>query len=71
MVCYYGIYAKHHKQEKNLRTCLFAEKQHYLSKLLDWRNSIILSFGYDPPQMFGVWHFYVGFRGLPQKNCTI
>ena len=21
--------------------------------------------------MSGVWHFYVGFRSLPQKNCTI
>ena len=48
MVRYYGIYAKHHKQEKNLRQCLSPQKLRYLSSLLDWRNSIILTFGYDP-----------------------
>ena len=48
MVRYYGIYAKHHKQEKNLRKCLSPQKQQYLSRLLDWRNSILLTFGYDP-----------------------
>lgn len=48
MVRYYGIYAKHHKQEKNLRKCLSLQKQRYLSRLLDWRNSILLAFGYDP-----------------------
>lgn len=48
MVRYYGIYAKHHKQEKNLRKCMSSQKQRYLSRLLDWRNSILLAFGYDP-----------------------
>ena len=48
MVRYYGIYAKHHKQGKNLRKCLSPQKQRYLSRLLDWRNSILLAFGYDP-----------------------
>lgn len=48
MVRYYGIYAKHHKQEKNLRKCLSPQKRQYLSRLLDWRNSILLTFGYDP-----------------------
>ncbi|XBX10464.1 transposase [Enterocloster clostridioformis] len=48
MVRYYGIYAKHHKQEKNLRKCLSPQKRQYLSRLLDWRNSILLAFGYDP-----------------------
>ncbi|WP_328285423.1 transposase [Enterocloster clostridioformis] len=48
MVRYYGIYAKHHKQEKNLRKCLSHQKRQYLSRLLDWRNSILLTFGYDP-----------------------
>ena len=47
MVRYYGIYAKHHKQGKNLRKCLSPQKQRYLSRLLDWRNSILLAFGYD------------------------
>ena len=45
---YYGIYAKHHKQEKNLRKCLSPEKRKFLSQHLDWRNSILLTIGYDP-----------------------
>lgn len=48
MLRYYGIYAKHHKQEKNLRKCLSNEKRKFFRSLLDWRNSILLSFGYDP-----------------------
>ena len=44
----YGIYAKHHKQEKNLRKCISAEKQCFLRSVQDWRQSILLSFGYDP-----------------------
>ncbi|MDR1771827.1 MAG: IS91 family transposase, partial [Hungatella sp.] len=32
----------------NLRKCLSEQKKRFLSTLLDWRNSIILSFGYDP-----------------------
>ena len=48
MLRYYGIYAKHHKQEKNLRKCISAEKQRFLRSVQDWRQSILLSFGYDP-----------------------
>ena len=48
MLRYYGIYAKHHKQEKKLRKCISAEKQHFLRSIQDWRQSILLSFGYDP-----------------------
>ena len=48
MLRYYGIYAKHHKQEKNLRKCISAEKQRFLRSIQDWRQSILLSFGYDP-----------------------
>ena len=48
MLRYYGIYAKHHRQEKKLRKCLSLEKRNFLRSLLDWRNSILLSFGYDP-----------------------
>ena len=48
MLCYYGIYAKHHKQEKKLRKCISPEKRVFLFRHLDWRNSILLSFGYDP-----------------------
>ena len=48
MLRYYGLYAKHHKQEKVLFRCLSNEKRKFLSSLQDWRNSILLSFGYDP-----------------------
>ena len=54
MLRYYGIYAKHHKQEKNLRKCFSNEKRNFLSSLLDWRNSILLSFGYDPLKCLSV-----------------
>ena len=48
MLRYYGIYAKHHKQEKKLRKCISAEKQRFLRSIQNWRQSILLSFGYDP-----------------------
>ena len=48
MLRYYGLYAKHHAQEKKLFHCLSNEKRKFLSSLQDWRNSILLSFGYDP-----------------------
>ena len=48
MLRYYGIYAKHHKQEKKLHKCISAEKKRFIHSLLDWRHSILLSFGYDP-----------------------
>ena len=48
MLRYYGIYAKHHKQEKKLRKCVSAEKQRFIRSIQDWRQSILLSFGYDP-----------------------
>ena len=48
MLRYYGLYAKHHKQEKKLWKCLSNEKRRFLASIQDWRNSILLSFGYDP-----------------------
>lgn len=48
MLRYYGIYAKHHKQEKKLRRCISSQKLEFLRSLQDWRNSILLTFGYDP-----------------------
>ena len=45
---YYGLYAKHHKQEKKLRKCISTEKLKFLRQTLEWRQSILLSFGYDP-----------------------
>lgn len=48
MLRYYGLYAKHHKQEKVLRHCISKEKQKFFRSTLYWRESILLSFGYDP-----------------------
>ena len=48
MLRYYGLYAKHHKQEKNLRRSISKEKRRFLLRHSDWRSSILLSFGYDP-----------------------
>lgn len=48
MLRYYGLYAKHHKQEKKLWKYLSTEKRRFLASIQDWRNSILLSFGYDP-----------------------
>ena len=48
MLRYYGIYAKHHKQERKLRRCISSKKLEFLRSLQDWRNSILLTFGYDP-----------------------
>lgn len=48
MLRYYGLYAKHHKQESKLRRCISTEKKKFLRSTMDWRTSIMLTFGYDP-----------------------
>ena len=48
MLRYYGIYAKHHKQESKLHKCISSEKHRYLCKFYNWQNMILLTFGYDP-----------------------
>ncbi len=48
MLRYYGIYAKHHKQESKLRKSISEQKKKFLKRTLDWRTSIVLTFGYDP-----------------------
>ncbi len=48
MLRYYGIYARKHKQESKLYKCISSQKRKYFRHLLDWRQSILLSFGYDP-----------------------
>lgn len=35
MLRHYGIYAKHHKQEKKLRKCISAKKQRFLRSIQD------------------------------------
>ena len=48
MLRYYGIYARQHKQSPKLFRCMSSEKKAFLRRHMDWRNSILLSFGYDP-----------------------
>ena len=48
MLRYYGLYAKHHKQESKLHKCISSEKRRYLCKFYNWQNMILLTFGYDP-----------------------
>ena len=48
IIRYYELYAKHHKQEKNLWRSISKEKRRFLLRHSDWRSSILLSFGYDP-----------------------
>lgn len=48
MLRYYGLYAKHHRHEKLLRRCISIEKKRFLKWHLNWRESILLTFGYDP-----------------------
>lgn len=48
MLRYYGIYAKHHRQERTLRRAISQQKKNFLKRTLDWRTSILLTFGYDP-----------------------
>ena len=50
MLRYYGIYAKHHPQEKRLRKAVSPEKHRFFLRHSDWRNMILLSFGMDPLQ---------------------
>lgn len=45
MLRYYGIYAKHHKQEKKLRKCLSPEKR-------DRKASVIQNFPVPLPLLF-------------------
>lgn len=71
MLRYYGIYAKHHKQETKLFKCISIQKRKFLGSLQDWRHSIFFSFGYDPSLLSEMRYFYVGFRSILQKNCTV
>ena len=48
MLRYYGIYAKHHKQEQKLYKCISSEKKRFILRHMNWQNLIFLTFGYDP-----------------------
>ena len=48
MTRYGGLYARHREIDKKLRPAISHEKRHLLKSFNEWRNAIILSFGYDP-----------------------
>lgn len=48
MIRYYGIYARHRESDKQLRRAISKEKHKILLSFNRWRESLILSFGYDP-----------------------
>ena len=48
MIRYYGIYARHRESDKHLFKAIPKEKHKLLLSLNSWRESIAISFGYDP-----------------------
>ena len=48
MVRYYGIYARHRKSDEGLIRAIHPSKHSFFLSLNRWRDSIALSFGYDP-----------------------
>ncbi|WP_066715142.1 IS91 family transposase [Clostridium sp. Marseille-P299] len=48
MIRYYGIYARHRKEDSKLRRAISKEKQRIFLSFNRWRDSILASFGYDP-----------------------
>jgi hypothetical protein len=50
MIRYYGIYSRHREIDKNLRRQRTSEQRRIFTSFTRWRESILLSFGYDPLQ---------------------
>lgn len=50
MIRYYGIYARHRESDKHLFKAIPKEKHKLLLSLNRWRESMAISFGYDPLQ---------------------
>jgi len=50
MIRYYGIYSRHRDIDKNLRRQRTSEQRRIFTSFNRWRESILLSFGYDPLQ---------------------
>ena len=48
MIRYYGIYAKHHINEKHFIMKISYNKRKVIKSLDYWQYSIMLSFGYNP-----------------------
>lgn len=48
MIRYYGIYARHRKEDDRLYRAISKQQKPVYLKMITWRNSILFSFGYDP-----------------------
>lgn len=48
MTRYYGLYARHREIDKHLRLAVSKSKRMIIQSFTQWRNDILLSFGYDP-----------------------
>ena len=48
MIRYYGLYARHRESDKKLRRAISREAHRLFLSFNRWRDSILLSFGYDP-----------------------
>ncbi len=48
MIRYYGLYSRHREIDRNLYKMRSQEKQRIYESFNKWRQSILLSFGYDP-----------------------
>lgn len=65
--CHYGVYAKHHKQEKKKLLCKRISAKNNVSCVLFRIGSTSILLSSDATLLlFRMWYFYVGFS-LPQK----
>ena len=48
MTRYYGLYARHREKDRTLHKAVHKSKRILLLQYTQWRNNMILSFGYDP-----------------------
>ena len=47
MTRYYGLYARHREKDRTLHKAVHKSKRILLLQYTQWRNNMILSFGYD------------------------
>ena len=50
MIRYYGLYARHREFDSKLVRFRTREQHRYMMRFNEWRNAILVSFGYDPLQ---------------------
>ncbi len=48
MIRYGGLYARHRDSDQILKPAISPEKHRFFQSFNEWRNCILISFGYDP-----------------------